>query len=209
MHACRNISAETFTARHEPAIGLKNAKKTTNTQLPESHCLATPRAIPAGIMRQTAPPNGPFGNAKWAIRQCNTARKTAKTSPYSNAICGSSDHAKRQMSQPTSAPLPKIHGTLSPQTIFRAFPFVLISKKNKATAEASLTSTENKKAAPPNCHATPHRHQPPPVHTAMATHNGSARHTTASERKTHRILFSIKPFIPTNVIPMTTVTTND
>lgn len=129
MHDCRNISAETFTARPEPAIGLKNAKNTTNTQLPESHRLATPRAIPAGIMRQTAPPNGPFGNATWPIRQCNTARETAKTSPYSNAICGSSDHAKRQMSQPTSAPLPKIHGTLSPQTIFRAFPFVLISKK--------------------------------------------------------------------------------
>lgn len=43
----------------------------------------------------------------------------------------------------------------------------------------------------------------------MTTHNGSARHTTASERKTHRIFFSIKPFIPTNVILMTTVTTND
>jgi hypothetical protein len=42
MHACRNISAETFTARPEPAIGLKNAKNTTNTQLPESHRLATP-----------------------------------------------------------------------------------------------------------------------------------------------------------------------
>lgn len=131
MHDCRNISAETFTARPEPAIGLKNAKKTTNTQLPESHRLAAPRAIPAGIMRQTAPPNGTFGNATWPIRQCNTARETAKTSPYSNAICGSSDHAKRQMSQPASAPLPKIHGTLSPQTIFRAFPFVLISKKTR------------------------------------------------------------------------------
>lgn len=131
-HAClpkhigRNLHGQTRTGHRA-----KNAKNTTNTQLPESHCLAAPRAIPAGIMRQTAPPNGPFGNATWPIRQCNTARKTAKTSPYSNAICRSSDHATRQMSQPTSAPLPKIHGTLSPQTIFRAFPFVLISKKTR------------------------------------------------------------------------------
>ena len=104
-------------------------------------------------------------------------------------------------------------GTVKEETRFRDG--VAVQKKifgeaiDKATAEASLISTENKKAAPPNCHATPHRHQPPPVHTAMATHNGSARHTTASERKTHRIFFSIKPFIPTNVILMTTVTTND
>lgn len=96
-----------------------------------------------------------------------------------------------------------------PPNDFQGISVCLDFKKNKATAEASLTSTENKKAAPPNCHATPHRHQPPPVHTAMATRNGSARHTTASERKTHRIFFSIKPFIPTNVILMTTVTTND
>lgn len=98
-------------------------------------------------MRQTAPQNGPFGNATWPIWQCNTARKTAKTSPYSNAICGSSDHATRQMSQPASAPLPKIHGTLSPQTIFRAFPFVLISKKTRPRRRRRSPQPKTKSSA--------------------------------------------------------------